>query len=60
MKQKEKCESFNVRLFNIKFTLKIEILFMELPKCIMQYLVTAWENKQFFTFSLKRVAMSNI
>ena len=31
----------------------------ELPKYIMQYLVTAWENEYFFTFSIKLEVMSN-
>ena len=31
----------------------------ELPKYIIQYLVTAWENKYIFTFSKKLDVVSN-
>ena len=31
----------------------------ELPKCIIQYLVTAWENKYIFTFPIKLDVVRN-
>ena len=44
-----KYKIFNVRIFYIKFILKIEILFWENYENIS----CSWENKSFFTFSKK-------
>ena len=59
-KKKKKNKIFNVFFFKYIIYSKNRNSFLgELPKYIMQYLDTAWENKFFFTFSRKLEVMSN-
>ena len=52
---------FHVRIIYIFFTLKNpNPIYGELPKYILQYLVTAWHNEFIFTFSKTFEVMSNI
>ena len=55
----KKNQFFNAIFLMYNLLKKLKSFFGELPKYIMQYLDTAWENKYIFTFSRKLEVRSN-
>ena len=58
MKLRQKFKIFNVRCSNIKFTLKIDVIFGGISKIYHAVSYYGLGNKLFFTFSRKLEVMS--